>query len=205
MTEFEDVSTFFHRGIANLGDNHYTTNDTVCNICQEGDMTGDESSSAPVVQIRRCLHMFHKVCLAEWAVCSFRDSGSATCPMCRAVLVREPNLNNRENSNAPTRQELQVFLRERLARTIAHTPQTLVEEYEQAKEIIRIAVATRRHLDLYINPVRLRTAMIFVEDYEAAHPFTRVRNRLDGCRYRISKWCARRLGLRYTSADIHFV
>lgn len=205
MTEFGTISTFFHLGVSILPNDYYITNNTECDICQEGDNAGNEPCSASVVQIRQCRHIFHNVCLAEWMVRSFTDNGSATCPMCRAVLVRDPDLDHRENSGAALGHTVHDFLQERLAQIMTHNPQTPSEEYKQAKEIVLIAEAMLRFLDFHIDPVFLRTAMIFVEDYEATHPLTRLRNRLDGFRWRMRDWCARHLGLHYALGDLHQV
>ena len=59
--------------------------DDVCAICYM-----DMTTTAKVTQ---CRHFFHSVCLKKWLY--MQD----TCPLCHAVLYKDPLLKGRENSN----------------------------------------------------------------------------------------------------------
>jgi len=89
--------------VVRLPDHYFLTHNTECSICHSADRAAESSQAAqvaptPIVQIaptsiiqtEACAHVFHELCLYTWVNIQLAMR-HATCPMCRHVLVNNPN------------------------------------------------------------------------------------------------------------------
>lgn len=93
------IESFWTDGLERLPDNHYTKNQSFCDICRRaeaadapdngsGSMSSIAISSTEVVKIVVCKHIYHAKCLHSWVVDSVQYGQVATCPSCFRVLIR---------------------------------------------------------------------------------------------------------------------
>ena len=81
-----------------LSNDYFRVHNTECSICHSADRATHppETTVTPqiaptsIVQTATCAHVFHELCLYTWVTTQLATR-HATCPMCRHVLVHNPN------------------------------------------------------------------------------------------------------------------
>ncbi|KAF2002074.1 hypothetical protein P154DRAFT_595001 [Amniculicola lignicola CBS 123094] len=72
---------------------YFASTKTTCPICRFATVNGDGArklTNTYAVQLEKCGHVFHEVCLMEWFRHKAQDlEAEITCPMCRAVVVSD--------------------------------------------------------------------------------------------------------------------
>jgi hypothetical protein len=83
--------------VSQLEDDHFETHNTECDIYKSAETpdSNTSESSASIVQLRVCRHIFHEVYIRTWLA-----TGSRTCPMCRTMLVELTVVKARANIEA---------------------------------------------------------------------------------------------------------
>ena len=89
---YTSKSSFLTSGLSPLATCALNNTEASCSICLEHYTHED-----PASQVTQCGHIFHTPCMTEWV-----ESGSSTCPMCRAQLFTPP-IKTKVNSNHPRR------------------------------------------------------------------------------------------------------
>ena len=95
QSEFPSQEEFMQTG---LEDSTVASNseldDFQCPICCEGPNESEE-----IVNVRKCGHHFHRVCILQWF--SSADQSRATCPQCRRELFIPDQLTEEQVSHEP--------------------------------------------------------------------------------------------------------
>ena len=171
MTTYTDIDSFFHGGVIRFPNDYYLAHNTECNICQDAEITNATEMttnvlvpSTTIVKVETCSHIFHKVCLHEWLISARSSKHEATCPMCRAVLLTNPES---ETSLDSPDEQLRQSLQARVDRLNEQTPQSAAERYEHAQEFITIVAAMHSSLGLDVHADILVGLIAFMDAYEA--------------------------------------
>jgi hypothetical protein len=59
-----------------------------CCICADGLVDTEKFVINDHILVLRCLHMYHNKCITQWIGEKRKKGTHATCPMCRALIVR---------------------------------------------------------------------------------------------------------------------
>jgi hypothetical protein len=167
MTPYTNLDSFFYAGVSTLSNDHYTTNNKQCDICQEADAppTAANSStpSASIVKIKSCAHIYHKHCLQTWIMSRRSKLRDATCPMCRAPLVTAP-----QPSQEIDRLASELRERHQLLATLLNDllPTTVDEAYEYAQEVVALAATVDERMGVNVVSESVSGMSAYVDEYE---------------------------------------
>lgn len=171
-----DCCEFFDQGLTPLPTNYFAIHDSQCYICQDEPgalapqpLSKTDTYSRLIIRIKACSHVFHQGCLGEWVVRSYQDSGTATCPMCRAVLASRPHevesYLQAKDMRAHMRRMLPHALVDQVEKLNARVDRSDAESYELYLQIIRIA-GLMDAVGLYVDHGVVRHMTDFVQEYE---------------------------------------
>jgi hypothetical protein len=168
MTTYPNIDSFFYAGVTALSDDYYTTNNEHCDICQEADApsaaANSSTSSASVVKIKSCAHIYHKHCLQTWIMSTRSKLRDATCPMCRALLVTAPQPSQEIDRLANELRERHRVLAALLNDLL---PTTVDEAYEYAQEVVALAATVDERMGVNVVSESVSGMSAYVDEYEA--------------------------------------
>ena len=95
QSEFPSQEEFMRTGLEDTAvASNLALNDFQCPICCEGPNESEE-----IVNVRKCGHHFHRVCILQWF--SSAHQSRATCPQCRRELFIPNRLTEEQVSHEP--------------------------------------------------------------------------------------------------------